>query len=101
MVCQAQRPDPARRQQNRCHGPAAQNYPHASPIGFYLKAGANTGGLDTGHLYNAAYHGAIDLSAHGWQWFCGIAEGWKPGRHNLVTYLSMVLTMLAEQRRGA
>ncbi|NWH06444.1 hypothetical protein [Desulfobacter latus] len=75
-----------------------KNYPNASPIGFYLKAGANTGGLDRGHLYDTTYHGAVDLSAHGWQWFCGIAEGWKPGRHNLVTYLSMVLTMLSERR---
>ena len=74
-----------------------KNYPYTSPIGFYLKKGAALGGLDMEHLYNNAYHGAIDLTAQGWQWFCGIAEGWKPGKHNLVTYLSMVQTMLAER----
>jgi hypothetical protein len=74
-----------------------RNYPNASPIGFYLKKGAAIGGLDTGHLYDGAYHGAQDLTKHGWQWFCGIAEGWRPGRHTLVTYLSLVQSMLAER----
>lgn len=74
-----------------------RNYPHASPIGFYLKKGAALGGLDSDHLYEGAYHGALDLTEHGWQWFCGIAEGWRPGRHTLVTYLSLVQSMLAER----
>ncbi len=73
------------------------NYPLASPIGFYVHEGAATGSLDTTHLFDGAYHGAPDLSGDGWQWFCGIAQGWKPGRHTLVTYLSLVLSLFNEE----
>jgi hypothetical protein len=70
------------------------NYPLVSPIGFYVKQGAATAHLDTSHLFKqSAFHGAVDLSAHGWQWFCGIAEGWQPGRHTLVSYISIVFML--------
>lgn len=73
------------------------SYPLASPIGFYLKKGANVGGLDTNHLYQRSYHGAPDLGAEGWQWFCGVAEGWIPGRHELLGFISAVFAMLSER----
>ena len=38
------------------------SYPLASPIGFYLKKGANVGGLDTNHLYQRSYHGSRSRS---------------------------------------
>lgn len=75
--------------------PAA--YPLASPIGFYLRKGANVGGLDTSHLYQRSYHGAPDLGEEGWQWFCGVAEGWVPGRHDLLGFISAVFAMLSER----
>src|SRR6266498_1704519 len=70
-----------------------RSYPLTSPIGFYIRKGAETGHLDEDHLFDAAYHGAKNLSKDGWQWFCGILLGWKPGRHTLVTYLSIVLSL--------
>lgn len=76
------------------------NYPLAGPIGFYVREGAATGGLDTTHLFDdVVAHGAPDLSARGWRWYCGIAEGWQPGRHTLVSYLSLVLALFND--RGA
>jgi len=76
------------------------NYPLVSPIGFYVKQGAATAKLDTSHLFEQrAYHGAVNLSEHGWQWFCGIAEGWKPGKHTLVSYISIVFMLFNDQRR--
>lgn len=75
--------------------PAA--YPLASPIGFYLRKGANVGGLDTSHLYQRAYHGAPDLGEEGWQWFCGVADGWIPGRHDLLGFIAAVFAMLSER----
>jgi hypothetical protein len=76
------------------------NYPLAGPIGFYVREGAATGALDTSHLFDELVaHGAPDLSARGWQWFCGIAEGWQPGRHTLVSYLTLVLALFND--RGA
>jgi len=75
------------------------NYPLVSPIGFYVRQGAATANLDTSHLYGQrAYHGAINLSEHGWQWFCGIAEGWKPGKHTLVSYINIVFMLFNDQR---
>ena len=73
------------------------SYPLASPIGFYLRKGANVGGLDTSHLYQRSYHGAPDLGAEGWQWFCGVAEGWIPGRHDLIGFISAMFAMLSER----
>ncbi|MFM8341738.1 MAG: hypothetical protein ACKN9F_05920 [Methylomonas sp.] len=75
------------------------NYPLVSPIGFYVKQGAETANLDTSHLFeNRAYHGALDLSEHGWRWFCGIAQGWKPGKHTLVSYINIVFMLFNDQR---
>lgn len=76
------------------------NYPLAGPIGFYVQEGAATGGLDTTHLFaDLVAHGAPDLRSRGWRWFCGIAEGWQPGRHTLVSYLTLVLALFND--RGA
>ena len=76
------------------------NYPLAGPIGFYVREGAATGGLDTAHLFDdLVAHGAPDLHSRGWRWFCGIAEGWQPGRHTLVSYLTLVLALFND--RGA
>ncbi len=80
------------------------NYPLTSPIGFYISANAPTGKLDLSHLFkNRVYHNAADLSKEkeGWLWFCGIAEGWKPMRHTLLTYLTIVLGLLNEQKAVA
>jgi len=74
------------------------NYPLAGPIGFYVREGATTGGLDTAHLFDdLVAHGAPDLRARGWRWFCGIAEGWQPGRHTLVSYLTLVLALFNDR----
>jgi hypothetical protein len=76
------------------------NYPLAGPIGFYVREGAATGSLDTAHLFeDLVAHGAPDLRSRGWHWFCGIAEGWQPGRHTLVSYLTLVLALFDD--RGA
>ena len=74
------------------------NYPMVSPIGFYLRRGKEKGKLDQDHLFDGrAYHGAQDLSAYGWQWYCGIVQ-WKPNRYTLVTYLSIVLSLFNENQ---
>ncbi|WP_300718258.1 hypothetical protein [uncultured Desulfovibrio sp.] len=75
--------------------PAA--YPAACPIGFYLREGACTGTLDTGHVFKGAYHGAPDLSADGWMWFCGVAGDWIPGRHTLLSYVTCVFAMFTNE----
>lgn len=72
-------------------------YPLASPIGFYLRAGSNVGGLDLEHLFPRSYHGAPDLSGSGWLWFCGVAENWIPGRHDLTGFVSAVYALLSER----
>jgi hypothetical protein len=73
------------------------NYPLASPIGFYIRKDAVVGKLDTHHLFSdRAYHGANNLSEEGWQWFCGIVDNWQPGRHTLVSYLSIVFHFFNE-----
>jgi hypothetical protein len=74
------------------------NYPNVSPIGFYVREGANVGQLDRRHLHTSVYYGAPKI--HGFQWFCGVADNWRPGRHTLVTYVNMVLSLFNE-RRGA
>lgn len=74
-----------------------ESYPAASPIGFYLRKGANTGSLDRRHLFDRGYHGALDLSAFGWQWFCGVPDHWIPGRHTLLSYVSCVFAMFTNE----
>jgi len=75
-----------------------KNYPLASPIGFYVRRGAKVGKLDPEHIFpNSAHHGAENLSKEGWQWFCGIAEGWKPNRHTIVSYISMVFSLFNDK----
>lgn len=72
-------------------------YPATSPIGFYLRKGANSGTLDRAHLFDRSYHGALDLSAYGWQWFCGVVDGWTPGRHTLLSYVTCVFAMFTNE----
>lgn len=73
-------------------------YPLASPIGFYIQKGAATANLDTSHLFSTkSYHGAVNLSEQGWQWFCGIAEGWKPHKHTLVSYINIVFMLFNDK----
>ena len=73
-------------------------YPLVSPIGFYIQKGAATANLDTSHLFNNnVYHGAVNLSEQGWQWFCGIADGWKPNKHTLVSYINIVFMLFNDQ----
>ena len=74
-----------------------KTYPLAAPIGFYLAKGAQTAQLDQSHLYNRSYHNAPDLSAQGWQWYCGVADNWRPGHHTLITYLTVTLAFFADQ----
>lgn len=75
-----------------------KTYPLAAPIGFYLATGAATAHLDQSHLFaSRAYHGAPDLSAEGWQWYCGVADNWRPGHHTLVAYLTVTLAFFADQ----
>lgn len=75
------------------------SYPLAAPIGFYLRPGAATGGLDPAHLYGRTWHGApaVQVDGEAWLWFCSLAQGWIPGRHTLVTYLAMVLAAFRDR----
>ena len=73
-----------------------KNYPLSSPIGFYLNNNATVGNLDQSHLFDGqAYHGAQTIP--GWRWFCGIADGWKPGRHTLLSYVNVVMSLFNEE----
>lgn len=74
-----------------------ESYPAASPIGFFVRRGANTGSLDRRHLFDRGYHGALDLSAYGWQWFCGVPDHWIPGRHTLLSYVACVYAMFTNE----
>lgn len=77
-----------------------KDYPLVSPIGFYVRRGANVGGLDTSHLFHSrSYHNAPDLTQDGWSWYCGVAENWKPGRHDLLGYLAAVLALFNERSK--
>ncbi len=76
-------------------------YPITPPVGFYLnqKFGLKNGGSDP-HLLGNAHHGADELQAQGWFWYCvRILEkcpgGWRPDPDyrkpdNLQTFLDMV-----------
>lgn len=74
-----------------------ETYPATSPIGFFVRKGANTGSLDRRHLFDRGYHGALDLSAYGWQWFCGVPDHWIPGRHTLLSYVTCVFAMFTNE----
>jgi hypothetical protein len=74
-----------------------RTYPLAAPIGFYLARGAATAHLDQSHLFNRSYHGAPDLSGEGWQWYCGVADNWRPGHHTLVAYVTVTLAFFADR----
>ena len=74
-----------------------KTYPLAAPIGFYLAKGTQTAQLDQSHLFNRSYHGAPDLSGEGWQWYCGVADNWRPGHHTLVAYLTVTLAFFADR----
>lgn len=74
-----------------------RTYPLAAPIGFYLAEGAQAASLDQSHLYDRSYHGAPDLRAEGWRWFCGVAENWQPGRHTLVAFITVTLAFFADR----
>jgi len=73
-----------------------KTYPLAAPIGFYLRKGAETAQLDRSHLYSRSYHGAPDLASEGWQWYCGVADNWRPGDHTLISYMSVTLAFFAD-----
>ncbi|MEA3642582.1 MAG: hypothetical protein VBE63_21955 [Lamprobacter sp.] len=73
-----------------------KTYPLAAPIGFYLAEGAESAQLDRSHLYQRSYHGAPDLAGEGWQWYCGVADNWRPGHHTLVSYMSVTLAFFAD-----
>lgn len=59
-------------------------YPMAPPNGFYLnKRFALAAGGSDPHLTGAAFHGATDLLAQGWHWYCvqtlsSVDGGWCP-----------------------
>ncbi len=74
-----------------------ETYPATSPIGFFVRKGANLGSLDQRHLFDRGYHGALDLSAYGWQWFCGVPDRWIPGRHTLLSYVTCVFAMFTNE----
>lgn len=76
-------------------------YPVSAPLGFYLnKKFALAGGGRDPHLTGAAYHGADNLLAQGWHWYCvqtqaASAGGWRPAANfhepdNLWTFLALV-----------
>jgi len=74
-----------------------KSYPIVPPIGFYVKENAALGGLDQSHLYGDVYHDAPDLTHEGFRWFCGILDkNWTANRHNLISYMSMVLALFNE-----
>lgn len=74
-----------------------KTYPLAAPIGFYLAKGEYTAQLDQSHLFNRSYHGAPDLAGEGWQWYCGVADNWRPGQHTLIAYLTVTLAFFADK----
>jgi len=73
-----------------------KTYPMAAPIGFYLREGAEAARLDRSHLYDRSFHGAPDLAGEGWQWYCGVADNWRPGHHTLIAYMSVTLAFFAD-----
>lgn len=100
-------PLPARWQQRWCKllivFPSA--YPDTPPIGFYLNRHFQLkGGGADGHFTGQAYHGAPNLTGHGWYWYCVQippgSGGWTPSADhrqtdNLWTLLNMVRESLS------
>jgi hypothetical protein len=80
-------------------------YPITPPIGFYLnrKFRLKDGGTDS-HLIGSGHHGAADLQAQGWFWYCvrlntGTRGGWRPSPDyrepdNLFTFLATAREVL-------
>jgi hypothetical protein len=77
-----------------------ETYPVSPPIGFYLnrKFTLTRGGSDP-HLLTGAAHGAADLTAQNWFWYCVTIQngsgGWKPSPDhrkpdNLWTFLTLI-----------
>lgn len=75
-----------------------ETYPATAPVGFYLNKNfqLKDGGEDA-HFTGRAYHGAADLLAQGWFWYCvQIPDGaWQPSADyrkpdNLFSYLTLV-----------
>ena len=76
------------------------DYPEVPPTGFYLKANLWSKRQKDAHFFDGAYHGAPDLTAQGWWWYCVLARtdivgGWRPSADplkpdNLWTFLNMV-----------
>lgn len=74
------------------------NFPAAAPIGFYVRKGAHHA-LDEVHLFETrTFHGAPDLSAQGWAWFCAVPRAWKPGRHSLAGWVLAAIAFLNGDR---
>ena len=57
-------------------------YPDTAPVGFYLnkKFELKSGEIER-HLIGKGYHGAPDLTEHGWHWYCVRTDsgsgGWR------------------------
>ncbi|MFI5398505.1 MAG: hypothetical protein ACHQ9S_23490 [Candidatus Binatia bacterium] len=86
-----------------------QTYPVSPPLGFYLdrKFSLAVGGGDP-HLTGSAYHGAPDLLAQGWYWYCvqplaAAQGGWRPSADyrtpdNLWSFLALVRDVLSNDQ---
>lgn len=83
-----------------------QTYPVSPPLGFYLdKRFPLAGGGGDPHLTGSAYHGAPDLLAQGWHWYCvtplaASQGGWNAKadyreHDNLWTFLALVRDVLS------
>ena len=80
-------------------------YPLTPPVGFFLNHKLTLrNGFHDGHLIGTGLHGAPDISAHQWFWYCVTVNehargGWHPSSHydepdNLHTYLDLVREVL-------
>jgi len=86
-----------------------QTYPVSPPLGFYLdrKFPLASGGGDP-HLTGYAAHGAPDLLAQGWNWYCvqplaASQGGWRPSADyrapdNLWSFLALVRDVLSNDQ---
>lgn len=86
-----------------------EQYPIVPPTGFYLKANLWNKRRKDPHYSEGTGHGAPDLSAEGWWWYCAIPDqdvrgGWRPSSDplkpdNLWTFLNMVREVLTTDNR--